>query len=176
MAYVRQRTTKAGTLSTTLVEAYRDKEGRPRQRLLANLHGEPTALKALAKLAALRDDLREEQKTLAPEAVAANTFYETITQRALLGHQYSKAERTEIDRLMRARAQLLKRVSKVERDLAVIQRDGPVIKKHCTATQRKFRPPFRYSSGNKRTRNIWCWGWNTPSKNGPRKPKPSCGG
>jgi hypothetical protein len=35
MAYVRKQ---AGSLSTTLVEAYRDKSGRPRQRILANLH------------------------------------------------------------------------------------------------------------------------------------------
>ena len=48
MAYVRKRTTKAGSVSTTLVESYRDETGRPRQRVLANLHGEPDTLRALA--------------------------------------------------------------------------------------------------------------------------------
>jgi hypothetical protein len=33
MAYVRTRATRAGTVSTTLVEAYRDETGRPRQRI-----------------------------------------------------------------------------------------------------------------------------------------------
>jgi hypothetical protein len=50
MAYVRQRTTKTGAVSTALVESYRDAQGRPRQRLLANLHGEPDTLRALARL------------------------------------------------------------------------------------------------------------------------------
>jgi hypothetical protein len=35
MAYIKTRTTKAGSISTALVEAYRDEKGRPRQRLLA---------------------------------------------------------------------------------------------------------------------------------------------
>ena len=78
MPYVRSRTTKAGTPSTALVDAYRDKEGRPRQRLLASLHGEPTTLRALAKLAALRDDLRKERKKLALEAIDADRFQQPI--------------------------------------------------------------------------------------------------
>ena len=89
MAYVRQRTTKAGAISTTLVAAYRDGNSRPRQRILANLHGEPSTLAALAKLAAQRDLLRKERETLAEEAVAANKFYEVVTQHTLLGHRYS---------------------------------------------------------------------------------------
>ena len=55
MAFVRKRTTKAGSVSTTLVEAYRDKNDRPRQRILANLHGEPDTLGALAKLTLKRE-------------------------------------------------------------------------------------------------------------------------
>src|SRR5262249_10915318 len=47
MAFVRKRITKAGSVSTTLVEAYRDDQGRPRQRVLANLHGESDTLCAL---------------------------------------------------------------------------------------------------------------------------------
>ena len=130
MAYVRTRTTKAGTLSTALVEAYRDAQGRPRQRLLANLHSEPTPLQALAKLAALRAALRKEKEALAAEAVDADRFYEVVTQDTLHGHRYSAAERKEIDHLMRQRARLLRRLARVERDLAAIQRDGVAIKKH----------------------------------------------
>ena len=113
---------------------YRDEQGRPRQRLLVNLHGEDSPLRALAKLAALREALRKENEALAADAVHANKFYETVTHNVMHGHQYSEAERKEIDGLMRQRARLLKRISKVERDLAAIQRDGAVIKKHCTAS------------------------------------------
>jgi chromosome segregation ATPase len=134
MTYVRRRTTRAGTVSTALVESYRDPQGRPRQRLLANLHGEPDTLRALAKLAAQRDALRKERESLAAEAVHANKFYEIVTQNTLYGHQYSDDEREEIDRLMRQRERLLNRLSQIERQLATIQRDGAVIKKHCTAT------------------------------------------
>jgi hypothetical protein len=85
MAYIRTRTAKGGTISTTLVEAYRDEQGRPRQRVLANLHGETGLLKALAKLAAQREALRKEKEALAADAVAANKFYEIVTQKTLSG-------------------------------------------------------------------------------------------
>src|SRR6516164_4413414 len=71
MAYVRKRTTKAGSVSTMLVEAYRDKNGHPRQRILANMHGEPDTLRALAKLAAMR----EERDWLAQQAADASDWY-----------------------------------------------------------------------------------------------------
>jgi small-conductance mechanosensitive channel len=134
MAYIRTRTTKAGSVSATLVEAYRDEGGRPRQRNLANLHGEPDTLRALAKLAAQRDGLRKEREKLTAEAVYADQFYERITQNALHGHQYAPAERKEIDGLMRQRRQLLERLAKIDGDLATIQKDGAIIKKHCSAT------------------------------------------
>ena len=54
-AYIVRRTTRAGQLCTALVESYRDEQGRPRRRLLTNLHGEPSLLKALAKLTNRRD-------------------------------------------------------------------------------------------------------------------------
>ena len=133
MPHVRQRITKAGSASTALVESYRDGEGRPRQRLLANLHGEPDPLRALAKLAAQRDLLRKEKETLATDQIQANQFYEIVTQKTLHGHRYSAPERKEIDGLMRDRDRLLKRLAKVERDLATIAKDGAIIKKHCTA-------------------------------------------
>src|SRR6516164_9919101 len=72
MAYVRKRTTKAGSVSTMLVEAYRDKSGHPRQRILANMHGEPDTLRALAKLAAMREGLRQERDWLAQQAADAS--------------------------------------------------------------------------------------------------------
>jgi hypothetical protein len=75
MPHVRQRITKAGSASTALVESYRDGEGRPRQRLLANLHGEPDTLRALAKLAAQRDFLRKEKEASATDVMHANHFY-----------------------------------------------------------------------------------------------------
>jgi hypothetical protein len=61
MTYIRRRNTKAGSVSTALVESYRDEKGRPRQRLLANLHGEPDTVSALAKLEFKRDALRNER-------------------------------------------------------------------------------------------------------------------
>jgi hypothetical protein len=134
MAFVRTRRSKAGAISTVLLEAYRDDQGRPRHRVLANLHGEPDLLNALAKLAARREALRKEQKTLDAEAVDANKFYEIVTQKTLAGHQHSETERKEIDGLMRLREHLLRRLEKIEADLAVIQKDGAVIRKHCTAT------------------------------------------
>jgi hypothetical protein len=64
MAYVRRRITKAGEFSTALVEAYRDDQGRPRQRLLVNMHGEPDILRALARLA-VQATLVTDQRQLA---------------------------------------------------------------------------------------------------------------
>jgi hypothetical protein len=143
MAYVRTRTTKSGAVSTALVESYRDEMGRPRQRLLANLHGEPTALTALAKLAARRDALRKEQAALNAEAVDANEFYNIVTQQTLHGHQYSADERKEIDRLMRQRHRLLRRLEKIEAELAAIAKNGAFIKKHCSATADEIQAAIR---------------------------------
>jgi hypothetical protein len=71
MAYVRIRTTKSGSVSTALVEAYRDEKGRPRQRLIANLHGETTVVAALAKLSVYAEGLRIERTALIEELPAA---------------------------------------------------------------------------------------------------------
>jgi hypothetical protein len=143
MAYVRTRTTSSGTITTTLVEAYRDGARRPRQRVLANLHGEPDTLSALAKLAAQRDLLRAEHDKLAAEAVDANQFYEIVALKSLHGYRFSADERKEIDHLMKARERLLRRMKKVEADLALIQKDGAVIKKHCTATPDEVQAAIR---------------------------------
>jgi hypothetical protein len=61
MTYIRRRSTKAGSVSTALVESYRDDKGRPRQRLLANLHGEPDIVSALAKLEFRWDNLSKQK-------------------------------------------------------------------------------------------------------------------
>ena len=140
MAFVRTRT-KAGSISTTLIEAHRDEEGQPRQRVLANLHGEPDILSALAKLAARRDDLRKEKETLAADAVKANEFYKAITLNSLEGKQYTAQERKEIDPLMKQRDRLLARMARIEADLATIQKDGLVIKKYCSATPEQIQTP-----------------------------------
>ena len=69
MAFVRRRTTSGGTLVTTLMESYRDAQGRPRQRTLANLHGAESADQALARLTAV--GVRLERLCRAVEAEAA---------------------------------------------------------------------------------------------------------
>jgi hypothetical protein len=138
MAFVRTRGT-----TTALIEAYRDERGRPRQRLLANLHGEPDALSALAKLAVRRDDLRKERDTLTADAVDANKFYEIVTLNSLQGKQYSATERKEINTLLRQRERLMARIARVESDLATIQKDGAVIKKHCSATPDEVQAAIR---------------------------------
>jgi chromosome segregation ATPase len=158
MAYVRQRTTKAGAVSTALVEAYRDEKARPRQRLLANLYGEPDTLKALAKLAAQRETLRKEKEALAKDAAHANQVYETVTQSTLHGRQYTAAERKEIDQLMRQRDRLLKRLAKVEAGLAAIQKDGAIITKHCTATPDEIQAAIQVYKAELREAEALVWG------------------
>src|SRR6266511_1927746 len=64
MAYIRRRASKNGSVSTTLVESYRDDQGRPRERVLANLHGESTTLDALAKLTVQIEELRTHRDEL----------------------------------------------------------------------------------------------------------------
>ena len=73
---------------------------------------------------------------MAADAVYANKFYETVTQNILGGDQYSAAERKDIDVLMRKRDRLLARIAKIETNLNLItiQKDGVLIKKHCSAT------------------------------------------
>ena len=64
MAYIRRRASKNGSVSTILVESYRDDQGRPRERALANLHGESTCLDALAKLTVQIEELRTHRDEL----------------------------------------------------------------------------------------------------------------
>ena len=110
MAYVRKRTTKAGSLSTTLVEAYRDKSGRPRQRVLANLHGEPDTLRALAKLAVNHDLLLKQREEEHAEPDNRGAGFVLVTERALTEHS--------------------RRLAQLDHQLAAIERDMAVIDKH----------------------------------------------
>ena len=108
-----------------------------------NLYGEPDVLRALAKLAAQRDILRKEKDRLAPEVMKANQAYETITQNVLLGHRYNAAERKGIDGIMRLRARLAKRLLRIEGALTSIEKDGAIIKKHCSATPEEIQAAIR---------------------------------
>jgi hypothetical protein len=109
MAYIRQRTTKAGSLSTALVEAYRDEQGQPRQRLLANLHGEPDVVRALAKATCRRVALENfiaEQRTVA--ATAPDDYDAKLVARYF---------------------------AKLDAKLAAIEREIEVLSAHCTASE-----------------------------------------
>lgn len=72
MAFVRRRTTPGGTLVTTLMESFRDAEGRPRQRTLANLHGAEGADQALARLTAVGSKLERLCQAVESEAQAVS--------------------------------------------------------------------------------------------------------
>ena len=113
MAYVRTRTTKTGSVSTTLVESYRDEMGRPRQRVLANLHGEPDTLRALAKLVTLHDQLLKQRGEEHADPDKQGAGFVLVTDRAL----------TEYNQ----------RMVQIDRKLAAIERDMAVINEHCVA-------------------------------------------
>ena len=70
MAFVRTRTTAGGTVVTTLMESFRDEEGRPRQRTLANLHGAESVDQALARLTAVGSRLERLCRAVEAEAEA----------------------------------------------------------------------------------------------------------
>jgi hypothetical protein len=118
MPYIRTRKTKAGSISTTLVEAYRD-AGRPRQRVLANLHGEPDMLSALGKLAMMRRGLLNELERNPLETYEARESVKGAgfvlrTERAVAKHDA--------------------RVAQIYRQLDAIDRDAAVIGRYCTAS------------------------------------------
>ena len=130
MTHITRRTTKAGSLSTALVQSYRDEQGRPRQRLLANLHGETDLLRALAKLAALREALRKER---AEPSEALEKFDEIVCARPI----------EELDGIVRARDRTMDWLKKIDNELAAIQKDGVVIKRHCDATPEKIQAAIK---------------------------------
>jgi hypothetical protein len=123
MAYVRTRTTKAGIMSTTLIEAYRDENGLPRQRVLANLHGETNTLRALAKLAVMHDMLSRERNQGAEPAQEGPGFV-LITSRASAKHDHH--------------------IAQIDRRLAAIEQEMAVIREHCTASDDAFQKACRH--------------------------------
>jgi hypothetical protein len=83
---------------------------RPRQRLIANLHGEPDPLRALAKITMMWDGLQAELEELVEMPPGNNQSSEQ-------------------------RADWLRRFEKIERNLAALGKDGAAVEKHCTATE-----------------------------------------
>ena len=114
--FVRKRTSKAGSISTALVEAYRDHNGRPRHRILANLHGEPDALSAIAKLTVLRTALRGEQALMLEEV----------------------EEFSDIDNKRQRARRLLPRFEQIEATIPRIEREEAAIRKYCSATDEEI--------------------------------------
>ena len=89
---------------------HRDDQGRPRQRLIANLHGEPDPLRALAKITTQWDSLRAQLEELVEMPP---------------GNNQSSEQRTD----------WLRRFEKIERDLAALGKDRAAVEKHCMATE-----------------------------------------
>jgi hypothetical protein len=145
MSFIRRRVTKTGVVSTALVESYR-KDGKPRHRIIANLHGAETLETALGRLAAKRDALRKERAQWPDsELEAARWIHKTIFLAELRGDRYHPEEFVntitpeEIDRQYRACGKTLKRVAEIDRELDRIQREGVAIRKHCSATTEAIR-------------------------------------
>ena len=143
MAFVRRRNTKSGGLSTALVESYRDASGRPRQRILANLYGAETPLEALAKLAAQRERLRKERAFRQSELDGTAEDYKVVTMGGLQGHRFTPQERKKIDRFLSDRRRVEARIKKIDSALARVQKEGVVVRKHCTASQAEIQTAVR---------------------------------
>jgi len=111
MAYFRQRITKAGTVSTALVESG---QGEPRQRVLVNLHGEPDTLRAVARLTVRRTSLLAERKELA-SGKADND-----------GKVVSATEASEV-------------IASIDTKLAALAREQAILEQHCTATSKRIQ-------------------------------------
>ena len=137
MGFVRRRTTKTGTVSTALVE---------------------DTLQALGRLAAERDSLRKERAKLEPELPHAEKFYQVVMVNMGTGRRYSDDELKEIDRLMKARKRLLKRVAEIDARLSVIAKEGAIIKKHCTATTEEIRAAANAHAEELRNKEAYALG------------------
>ncbi len=143
MAFVRTRKTSSGATSTALVESYRDPRGRPRQRILANLYGASSTLEAVARLAAQRAELKDRKAELASQVKEANQFYKVVMDNITHGHKYTLAQQAEIAGLLRRREQVLAEVEGLDSRLAEIQREGAIVKKHCTATPAEIQAAIK---------------------------------
>ena len=143
MAFARRRKTKGGGLSTALIESYRDGNGRPRQRLLANLYGAETPREALAKLAAQRERLRKEKAFRQSELDGTTEDYKAVTMGGLQGHRFTPTERKKIDRFLWERRRVEARIKEIGSALARIQKDGAVVRKHCGASRAEIQTAIR---------------------------------
>jgi hypothetical protein len=135
MAFVRQRTTKTGSISTTLVESYRDQNGRPRQRILANLHGEPDTLQALVKLAAMRDTLLERLEEEHAEPRNRGEGFVLVSERALTKHNRRLAQCRQLTTIERDMAAIGKHLPPVS-DAELRQAARRYMEDYCRAVKR----------------------------------------
>jgi hypothetical protein len=140
MAYVRKRTTKAGTVSTALVESYRDDQGRPRQRLIANLHGESDPLRALAEITMMWDGLQAELEELVEMPPGNNQSSEQ-------------------------RADWLRRFEKIERNWPLSERTGLQLRSIAPRQKTNSRPRSTYTSKRAATSCLLYGGPSSPSSN-----------
>jgi hypothetical protein len=109
-------------------------------------------------------------------AVQANEFCAVFTRNVLAGHQYSAAERKEIDTLLRQRERVLARITKIEATLVAIQKDGATIKKHCNTSPAELQAAIREYQKKLHDAEVWSSGWNLCSENRSERPRLSCGG
>ena len=148
MAFIRKRRTSSGNLSAALVEPYRDKNGKPRQRVLANLYGCETTLEALAKLSAQRRRLRQERKEI--ETLLAKTS-EWAALAVRLATDPAEAKRIrmaaedyrDLNRVMTTRKKAQTRLVRIDALLGRVQRDGAVIRKHVDATPHEIQQAIK---------------------------------
>ena len=141
MAFVRKRRSAAGHLSTALVEAYRDEEGRPRQRVLVNLHGCETPLEALAKLAVQRKRLRVERQEIDAFLTETADAPALSVEVALNPEKFnlSATGYAELNGFLRKRKKAAARLDRITALQGVIQRDGVVIHQHVDASKKKVQ-------------------------------------
>ncbi len=151
MAFIRKRQAGGGgfiglvepAVSTTLVESYRDAEGRPRQRVLANMHGEETTLAALAKIAAMRDRLRKEKADLDNDQTQFRPTYESWMQAIGTGCSLTKTEKRTCDKVVKIWKTMQKRPGEIKNRIAKLNREGAAIKKHCAASADEIQTAIR---------------------------------
>jgi multidrug efflux pump subunit AcrA (membrane-fusion protein) len=107
------------------------------------MHGEKTALAALAKVAAMRASLREEKADLDKAQAQLEPIYEDWMQAIGTGCRLTKANRRKCDKVVKMRKTMQKRTAEIETRLAKLNRDGAEIKKHCTSSDDEIQAEIR---------------------------------
>ena len=139
MAFIRKRTTKNGVVSTALVEAYRS-GGKPKHRIIANLHGATTLAEAVGRLAAKRDRLKKERAALAADEPHVRELLQAVHENTYVrGITYTGDELRKVKRLQRQANRLLRRLPEIDAEIDQINIEGGMIKKHCIATADEIR-------------------------------------